>query len=107
MIRGYHAYLDPEQLGFPLLAFVFINENKPVTGEKTLEALARLELAEELHRITGEDCFLLKVRARDTNDLRERLDRIGALESVSGVRTHLVLRSVEGTALQVADCPDI
>ena len=74
VIRGYPTDLDEAELGFPLLAFVFIHENKPVTGEATLERLARLELAEELHRITGEDCYLLKIRARSTDDLRDRLD---------------------------------
>lgn len=103
IVQGYHAAINPEALGFPLLAFIFIHENKPVSGEATIDALARLELAEEVHRVTGEDCYLLKIRARDTNDLRERLDRLAEIDSVSKVRTHLVLKSVPGAALPISE----
>lgn len=103
VIRGYHVEIAPEALGFPLLAFIFIHENKPVSGEATIDALARLELAEEVHRVTGEDCYLLKIRARDTDDLRERLDRLAEIDSVSKVRTHLVLKSVPGAALPISE----
>jgi len=98
VIRGYRVELDYGLLGLPLIAFVFVSEKKPALTGKTLAALSSLGIAEEIHRISGEDCFVLKVRSKDTDDLREKLDRIGDIRTVAGVRTHIVLQSVEATA---------
>ncbi len=58
-----------------------------------MKDLAALGIADDLDRISGEDCYLLKVRARNTEDLREKLDRISNLTTIRGVRSHLVLQS--------------
>jgi Lrp/AsnC family transcriptional regulator, leucine-responsive regulatory protein len=53
----------------------------------------------EVHHVAGEDCLLLKVRARDPEHLatilRERLGRIGGVQST---RTTIVLESVKESA---------
>ncbi len=102
IIQGYRVELDHGRLGLPLLTFVFVAETKPAPTGKTLAALSALGIAEEIHRISGEDCFLLKLRARDTDDLREKLDRIGDIQAVSSVRTQLALQSIESGALELA-----
>ena len=93
VIRGYRLELDFDALGHPLLAYVFVSEEKPAPAGKTMKDLAALGIADDLDRITGEDCYLLKVRARNTEDLREKLDRISNLTTIRGVRSHLVLQS--------------
>ena len=97
VIEGYRLQMDLAPLGYSLLVFVFVTEIKPAPADKTLTALVDLDLAEEIHRISGEDCYLLKIRSRDTDDLREKLDRIGCIETVGGIRTHLVLQSAPQT----------
>ena len=74
VITGYHAEIDPRAVGFPISAVVRI---RPAPGQ-----LARIpELARETpevaecHRITGEDCYLLKLHLRSIDDLEELLDR--------------------------------
>ena len=74
VITGYRAELDPRALGYALTAIVRV---KPAPGR-----LARIpELAEQIlevaecHRITGEDCFYLKVHLRTIEELSELLDR--------------------------------
>ena len=91
VIQGYTARLDPGAFGKTLLAFVFVSEVKPMRGERTGEQLARLDDIEEVHRITGKDCYLAKVRVADTDALRHVLDRIGSINAVSEVRTTVVL----------------
>src|SRR5687767_3396081 len=74
VITGYRAEIDPRAVGFPISAVVRI---RPAPGQ-----LARIpELARETpevaecHRITGEDCYLLKLHLRAIDDLEELLDR--------------------------------
>ena len=92
IVEGYTVRLSPDALGFRLLAFVFVAESKPVT-QQTGPQLARIPNIEEVHRITGKDCFLVKVRAADTADLTRVLDEIGTIASVAAVETKIVLQT--------------
>ncbi len=95
------AWVDLEAVGLSIVAFVFVNETKPTTPGMTIDALSGLGVATELHRLTGDDCFLLKLVCTDVADLRTRLDLIGAAESVSGVRSQIVLESRPGSTIQI------
>ncbi len=101
MIKAYEARLDARQLAVPLLAFVFVRELKPTQGFDTAAALARVTGVEEVHKIAGEDCFLVKIRAAGTEALGLVLDEeINVIPTVAGVRTTIVLKSVlEGPPL--------
>lgn len=74
VITGYRAEVDPRALGYSLTAIVRV---KPAPGHlRSIPELA-LEIPEvgECHRITGEDCFYLKVHLRSIDDLSTLLDR--------------------------------
>ena len=66
--------VDPAALGLPVTAFARI---RPVTGKlSTIAELAQtLPQVTECHRITGEDCFLVKVHAPTVEQLEDILDR--------------------------------
>ena len=93
VIKGYSARLDPHALGLGLLAFVFVSEIKPVASGGTARRLAGVKQVEEVHRVTGKDCFLLKVRTADTDALTRVLDEIGAIDAVGAVQTSIVLET--------------
>jgi Lrp/AsnC family leucine-responsive transcriptional regulator len=94
-IKRYEARLDCRALGKPLLAFVFVTEAKPTHGYDTGRALSQVTGVEELHKIAGDDCYLLKVRAADTDDLNTVIEeQINQIETVTGVRTTIVLKSI-------------
>lgn len=101
LVQGYEARLDARALGMPLLAFVFVRELKPNQGFDTGAALSTVSGVEEVHKIAGEDCFLVKLRARDTEALGNLLDnQINVIPTVAGVRTTIVLKSIlEGPPL--------
>lgn len=101
VIRGYEVRLDAKALGKPLLAFVFVTDAKPSRGFDTADALSRVTGLEELHKIAGDDCYLLKIRASDTDELNRIIEaEINPVQSVNRVRTTIVLRSVtEGAPL--------
>lgn len=95
LIAGYEARLDARALGKPLLAFIFVTDAKPTGAFDVAQALADVTGLEELHKIAGEDCYLLKLRAADTDELNEIIEReINPLPSVTRVRTTIVLKSV-------------
>lgn len=102
LLKGSTALLDPHALGLGLLAFIFmrVDDRDDVVGsaEVTAEALAALPSVLELHHLAGEDCFLLKVRARDTDDLYRILrDEFGPFKAIRGTRTTIVLKTVKET----------
>jgi len=74
IITGYRAEIDPRALGYQLTAIVRV---KPVGGHlgRIQELAAQIPEVGECHRITGEDCFYLKVHLRSIEDLSELLDR--------------------------------
>lgn len=74
VIKGYRAEVDPRMLGYQLTAIVRI---KPTSGQLARIADLAVEIPEvgECHRITGEDCFYLKVYLRSIEDLSGLLDR--------------------------------
>ena len=95
IVAGYSARLNASALGFPLLAFVSVRELKPNQGFDTAGALKQVTGVEEVHKIAGEDCFLLKIRTRGNEELADILDgEINTIPTVAGVRTTIVLRSI-------------
>lgn len=74
VIRGYHLELDPAALGYPVCAFVRV---RPAPGRlaKVIELARSLPQVVECHRVTGDDCLVLKVHIPSVNELDEVLDR--------------------------------
>ena len=95
LIQGYEVRLDASKLGFELLAFIFIGEKKPSTDGGLGNRLSSVSGVEEVHKIAGEDCFIVKIRARSTEELANIIDdEINTLKDVSSVRTTIVLRTI-------------
>jgi Lrp/AsnC family transcriptional regulator, leucine-responsive regulatory protein len=74
IISGYRMDVNPAALGLPVLAFARI---RPSAGQlpRIAELAASLPQVTECHRITGEDCFLVKVHAAGVAQLEEVLDK--------------------------------
>ena len=73
VILGYHAAVDPRALGLSLSAILRI---RPAPRElpKVAELAGRTPEVVECHRITGEDCFFMKLHVRDVEHLEEVID---------------------------------
>ncbi|MEM6890295.1 MAG: Lrp/AsnC family transcriptional regulator [Pseudomonadota bacterium] len=95
VIQGYEVRLNPHALGKSLLAFVFVTDAKPTQGFDTATALSGVTGLEELHKIAGDDCYLLKIRAAGTEELNQIIEtEINSVQSVTRVRTTIVLNAV-------------
>ena len=74
VIRGYRLDVDPAALGLPVAAWVRI---RPGPGQlsRIAELAERTPEVSECHRISGDDCFLMKVHVAAIADLEDVLDR--------------------------------
>jgi len=74
VITGYRAEIDPKAVGYPISAIVRI---RPATRQlhKIPELAREIPEVVECHRVTGEDCFVLKLHLRAMDDLEALLDR--------------------------------
>ncbi|WP_394832255.1 Lrp/AsnC family transcriptional regulator [Pendulispora rubella] len=71
IIKGYRLELDPAALGLPITIYVRV---RPAPGKlpKVADLARSMPQVVECHRITGEDCFIMKIHI----DALENLDRI-------------------------------
>jgi Lrp/AsnC family transcriptional regulator, leucine-responsive regulatory protein len=98
-IRDYVASIDPHIANRALLAFVAVRTNEYGPEQPSAQALAQLPDVLEIHHVAGEDCFLLKVRARDAEHLGQMLrQQIAAVPGVTSTRTTIVLETVKETS---------
>jgi Lrp/AsnC family leucine-responsive transcriptional regulator len=74
VIRGYSLDVDPAAIGLPVSAWVRV---RPGPGQlsRIAELADRTPQISECHRVSGEDCFLMKVHAATIADLEPILDR--------------------------------
>jgi Lrp/AsnC family leucine-responsive transcriptional regulator len=74
VIRGWRLEVDPAALGLPLTAFVRVRPNSGQLARVAAIADAIPEIV-ECHRVTGDDCFVLKVHLPSMAQLDRVLDR--------------------------------
>lgn len=74
VIRGYRLEINPASLGLPVAAFIRVRPN-PGQLPKIAELAASIPEVVECHRVTGEDCFVLKVYLPSLEQLDLILDK--------------------------------
>ena len=74
VIKGYRAEVDPKAIGYPIGAVVRV---RPTTRhlQKIPELAKDIPEVVDCHRITGEDCFFVRLHLRSMDDLEGILDR--------------------------------
>ena len=108
IIRGYAAILSPKATGLGMLAFIAVRTAEVAGEDKVGKDLAKVPEVLEVHHVAGDDCFLVKIRARDAEHLGELLKtRIGRISGVRSTRTTIVLGSLkESQRLPLPDVSD-
>lgn len=99
-IRGYHAALDPEQLGYPIVMFVMIRLKRQ--SEARLRAfedhVCALPEVRECYMLNGEIDFLLKVVSPNTDAYRKfQAKKLKPLTNVASIS--LALSFMDSKAL--------
>ncbi|HWK12426.1 MAG TPA: Lrp/AsnC family transcriptional regulator [Vicinamibacterales bacterium] len=97
-IRGYATLVDPHAVQQPMLAFVAVKSEEGPGDDSVAQALAACPEVLEVHHVAGDDCYLLKVRARDAEHIGQLLrHRFGRIPGVRSTRTTIVLETVKET----------
>jgi len=97
VIRGYASLIDPKAVDLGLLAFIAVRTVEAPEEEDSVAAtLGDVPEVLEVHHVAGDDCLLVKVRARDAEHLGELLKtRIGRIPGVRSTRTTIVLSTLK------------
>ncbi|HXE16769.1 MAG TPA: Lrp/AsnC family transcriptional regulator [Stellaceae bacterium] len=95
VIRGYHAEIDAEELGFGVTVFAQVGLQSQ--AEPDLRAFEQLTLGwdevRETHMLAGETDFLLKIVATDWDSYQRFLTtKLTAAPNVAHVRSSLAIR---------------
>ena len=87
MITGYHAEVDPGEVGLPLTAFLQL---RCETGHCLLKNTSAEDFPEvlEIHKLSGSFCTMLKVRAASMAHLEGLFERLGEHRDMN---SHVVL----------------
>ena len=96
IIRGYHADINHEALGYSVMVFAFVGLlSQAETDLKEFESLvASWPEVRECHMLVGETDFLLKIVAHDWDSFQQFLtSKLTPAPNVSHVKTALAIRS--------------
>lgn len=94
-IRGYHADVDPRELGFEVQVFAMVRLNSQSEADLTaFETRARdWPLVRECHMLNGEIDFILKCVSPDLSTFQAFLTgHLTSAPNVASVKTSLVIR---------------
>ena len=96
VIRGYHADIDGDALGYTVMIFAFVGLTSQ--AETDLQDFEKMvgdwDMVRECHMLMGETDFLLKIVAYDWDDFQRFLTtKLTPAPNVSHVKTALSIRS--------------
>jgi Lrp/AsnC family leucine-responsive transcriptional regulator len=90
VIRGYAARVDPAAVGLSVLAFTWVTQAPGTVSTDLTPDFAAIPEIEECHYIAGEADYILKIRARDMDDLGEIVRRVQTTRHVFSTETDVV-----------------
>jgi DNA-binding Lrp family transcriptional regulator len=89
VVRGWGPHLDPEALGYPVMAFATMEIRQGAGHDVVARHLAAIPEVLEAFTITGAGDMWCRLVARSNADLQRVIDRVVALDGI--VRTSTVI----------------
>lgn len=94
VITGSHCVIDPESVGFNIMAYVGISVSSGTNVERLVEKIAAIPEITECHIVTGRYDLIVKLQARDNTDMLKIIrDDLRALD-IASTETMLSFREV-------------
>jgi Lrp/AsnC family leucine-responsive transcriptional regulator len=97
-VQNYTAVLVPKNLGYDVTAFIVVDCTSSDLYDHVVERSAQSNNVLECHSITGEGSHLLKIRAKNSDDLEKQLSKIQSWSGVVRTHTMFVLSTYKETA---------
>ncbi|MCH4892668.1 MULTISPECIES: Lrp/AsnC family transcriptional regulator [unclassified Sphingomonas] len=97
-IKGYHAALDPTQLGYSITVFAMVSLKSQAEADlAAFEAhVGQIPEVRECHMLNGEIDFILKIVATDLRSFQEMLTtQLLTADNVASVKTSLTIRTAK------------
>ncbi|MBT5855400.1 Lrp/AsnC family transcriptional regulator [bacterium] len=99
-IDGYHALLNKPQLSLGLTAFVSVRTKVANYSRNVAIELTKLDHVLEVYEVVGEASYLVKVCARDTDQLSDVLrEGFGKINEISSTISQIVLKTDKNTTI--------
>ncbi|WP_411343238.1 Lrp/AsnC family transcriptional regulator [Paenibacillus sp. WLX1005] len=76
VIEGYTVKWNPAALGQGIQGFVILYMNSASSHSSFLEHVRQQDAVHEVHRISGEGCYWMRVHAASMSDLNQLLDSL-------------------------------
>ena len=96
IIDGYEVILNPRRFNKSLVSFIHVFLVDITKREAVGESLVEIPEIQEIHFITGQDCFLLKLRVADITQLNDLIEnKIGSVRYVSKTETSVALATLK------------
>ena len=94
VIRGYTAVVDPAAFGWHTEAFVDLYCDGRMPAESIKRAVEKEPGVVAAHTVAGEASAMLHLRAEDTKDLEDALERIRSTDGITRTVTEVVLSTL-------------
>lgn len=98
IIRGYHADLNPDALGYGITVFAMVSLKSQAEADLRAfeEHVGSLPPVRECHMLNGEIDFILKIVAHDLQEFQRFLtSELTAAPNVEHVKTSLTIRTAK------------
>ena len=91
VLRGYHAAVAPEALGYAISALMSVFLTDSANTNFINVALVAVPEIEDCWAVAGEESYIIKVRVRGTSELEKLISDVNRIKGVARTRTTVVL----------------
>jgi Lrp/AsnC family leucine-responsive transcriptional regulator len=99
VIKGYQALLDGKKVGKDITAFIGVSIGNQGDIDQFVKQMLSYPDVLECHHVTGDESFILKVKAANTAALEKLLAQIRSVEGVTRSVTKIVLSTAKESQL--------
>lgn len=96
-VNDFTTVLNSKKLGYDVTAFIVVDCTSSELYDHVVEKSAQSKSVLECHSITGEGSHLLKIRAKNSDDLEAQLSKIQSWSGVVRTHTMFVLSTYKET----------
>lgn len=97
LLRGYRGDVDPELLGLAVRAHIRLALDTKAGSKGEKEIVRRLQanpMVRSVHRVSGEDCFVVQLVCRRIEDVNGVLSELQKTRALLSSRTSFVLETL-------------